>query len=87
MQFFPIVFLTVLTGTAFPLPAMGAAEAGNECRRDSSIKFPHHLVASHQLVLTEHILNHPQYFMTIILRGYFLITGHSLQMVFPSWIS
>lgn len=31
MQFFPIVLLTVLTGTAFPLPAMGAAEAGNEC--------------------------------------------------------
>lgn len=34
LQFFPEVFLVDLTGTAFPMPVIRAAEAGRENQRD-----------------------------------------------------
>lgn len=83
LQFFPEVFLVDLTGTAFPMPVIRAAEAGREHQRDWSIRFPWHLVVLHQLVLFEHILNYPQCFMIIIFRGHFSYLSHSLQLVFP----
>lgn len=64
------------------MTSVGAAKTGSTAETDPQ-GFPDSSLRS---TLVEHFLNHPQYFTITFLRGYFLIVGHSLQ-VLPSWFS